>query len=81
MNSTASAAERSTNDQLRDIVAAAGLSQPAALARFNEDLFRPYSLSSWQAYFCAPGTVRYRRVPEDVLERAKTVLKPRRKKA
>lgn len=80
MNSTPSTAERTTNDQLRDLIAEAGLSQAEALARFNAGLFRPYSLSSWQAYFCAPDTVRHRRVPEDVLKRAREVLRlPKRR--
>lgn len=68
------------NVVLRALIEAAGLTQPAALKRFNEGLFRPYSLSTWKAYFCAPDSVRFRRVPEDVLERAQSVLRTGRPK-
>lgn len=70
----------STNAQLRALIEAAGLTQAEALERFNDTLFRPYTLSTWKAYFCAPGTVRHRAVPADVLTRAKQVLAPRKRR-
>ena len=62
------------NDALRALIESSGLTQAEALARFNKGLFQPYSLSGWKAYFCSPDSVRFRRVPEDVLKRARRVL-------
>ncbi len=65
----------SSNERLRELVTAAGLSQPDALAIFNRGIgVRPISLSTWKGYFCAPGTRRFRTFSQDLLAHAERVF-------
>ncbi len=65
----------SSNERLRELVAAVGLSQPDALAVFNRSIgVRPISLSTWKGYFCAPGTQRFRSFSQDLLVHAERVF-------
>lgn len=63
------------NERLRSLVQGAGLSQPAALLLFNRGVkVRPLKESSWKAYFCKPGTARYRSFSDELLEHAEKVF-------
>lgn len=70
----------SNNDNLRQLVHDAGLTQPAALELLNRHLkYRPVSDSAWKSYFCTPGTTRYRRFSDDLLVLANNVFGPLKK--
>ena len=66
---------KSTNEQLRELIAASGLTQREALARFNRGLGpASYSESAWKSFLVDPATTRFRPLKPALLERARQVL-------
>lgn len=65
----------STNEQLRALVAAAGLTQVEALQRFNQGLGpRAYSLVTWKAFFSSADSKKFRPFKPVLLDHAKKAL-------
>jgi hypothetical protein len=63
------------NERLRELVAASGLSQPAALTVFNRGFgIRGIKESTWKGYFCDPQTTRYRAFNDDLMAHAEKVF-------
>lgn len=65
--------------RLRTLITEAGLTRIEALEKFNTahpKLFSPYSMDTWKAYFCTPGTARWRPVSDKIVERAEKVFGP-----
>jgi len=72
----------SNNDCLRELVAGAQLSQPAALTIFNRGFgIRGIKESTWKGYFCDPSTTRYRGLNDDLMTHADKVFRPLQKDA
>jgi hypothetical protein len=66
-----STAGMTTNERLRALVEATGLTQAVALTVFNRGLgARPYSESAWKAFLADPAAVRFRPLSEDMLQHA-----------
>ncbi|MDK2126239.1 hypothetical protein [Parachitinimonas caeni] len=66
------------NARLRELIAAAGLTQQQALALFNQGQVRPYSIDAWKRYLSAPDSKRWRLFPADLLPHAEKTLKTRK---
>lgn len=80
MNTETEPTASPSNERLRALVAGAGLTQPAALAIFNRGIkVRPLSESAWKAYFCSPGSARFRAFGTELLAHAEKVLGPLQK--
>ncbi len=59
------------NERLRELVAAADLTQVVALTIFNRGLGpAAYSESSWKAFFSNPETTRWRPFSDELLAHA-----------
>lgn len=70
------------NEQLRELVAAAGLTQKQAHALFNAGLDSfGYSFDYWKGFFCDPSTQRYKPLKDDQLARAEKIFGKLAKKA
>ena len=70
------------NERLRALVAGAGLTQYAALTRFNRGFgIRGIKETTWKAYFCRPETTRFRNFGDDLLGHAEKVFLPLQKKS
>lgn len=77
MNTETDSISSPNNERLRALVAGARLTQPAALAVFNSGIkVRPLSESAWKAYFCAPGSARFRAFGSELLAHAEKVFGP-----
>jgi len=67
--------KKTTNEQLRALIEASGLTQAAALARFNRGLGpAAYSESAWKSFLVDPSTTRFRPLKPALLEHAKLAL-------
>lgn len=67
--------QKTNNERLRELVQAAGLTQPVALTIFNRGLGpAAYSESSWKAFFSSPETTRFRNFSDELLEHAEKVF-------
>jgi len=67
--------KKTTNQQLRELIEASGLTQAAALARFNRGLGpAAYSESAWKSFLVDPSTTRFRPLKPALLEHAKLAL-------
>lgn len=65
----------SSNEQLRALVAEAGLTQAEALKKFNQGLGpRAYSMVTWKAFFASPESNKFRPFKPSLLDRAKKRL-------
>ncbi|OLP04542.1 hypothetical protein BLL52_4232 [Rhodoferax antarcticus ANT.BR] len=74
------AVQTQNNKRLRELVAGAGLNQPAALEIFNAGLgIRGLKESTWKGYFCDPETTRFREFKDAFLTRAEEVFGPLQK--
>jgi hypothetical protein len=62
------------NVRLRELIAAAAISQREARERFNEGLLKGYSESAWKAFLADPLSVRWRRLGDKLLAHAEKVL-------
>lgn len=66
------------NDHLRALIAGTGLTQDAALARFNRGFgIRGIKMTTWKAYLCRPDTTRFRKFSDEMLKHAEKVFAPR----
>ena len=66
---------KTTNEQLRELIDASGLTQAAALARFNRRLGpAAYSESAWKSFLVDPTTTRFRPLKASLLEHARHAL-------
>ncbi|MBV7541927.1 hypothetical protein [Acidovorax sp. sic0104] len=75
MSTESSPQHNPNNERLKALVAGAGLTQAAAMTAFNKGIkVRPLSESAWKAYFCQPGTARYRNFRDDLLVHAEAVF-------
>lgn len=71
---------KSPNEQLRELVDAAGLSQAEALVAFNKGLGpAAYSMVTWKAFFASPDAKKHRKLKPALLEHAKASIQPRKK--
>jgi hypothetical protein len=52
------------NTRLRELIEAAGLTQPAALTLFNRGQVRPLTESGWKAWLADPASVRWRELSD-----------------
>jgi hypothetical protein len=69
---------KTTNEQLRELIAASGLTQREALARFNRGLGPAvYSESAWKAFLVDSRTTRFRPMKPALLEHARQALAKR----
>ena len=69
----------STNERLRELVEASGLTQAQALEKFNEDIgLRPIAMSTWKGYFVNPDSTRWRGFAPILLGHAEHVLGKRK---
>jgi hypothetical protein len=59
---------------LRDLIAAAGITQAKALELVNEDQAFPIAESTWKSYLAAGESKRRRACPDKVLARALRVI-------
>jgi hypothetical protein len=66
--------EKDIGQMLRDVIEAAGITQLAALERFNRGQARPLSVSQWKAYLANPDSARRSPCPDSVLKRAKRIF-------
>ena len=67
--------KKTTNEQLRALIEASGLTQTAALARFNRGLGpAAYSESAWKSFLVDPATTRFRPLKPALLEHARLAL-------
>ncbi len=68
--------DATSNDRLRELVQASGLTQVAALALYNKGLnaLAKCSDHSWKSYFSEVTSKRWRHVKPEVLERAEKVF-------
>jgi hypothetical protein len=72
--------KKTTNEQLRALIEASGLTQTAALARFNRGLGpAAYSESAWKSFLVDPATTRFRPLKPALLEHAMQALAKKRK--
>lgn len=63
--------KHTTNEKLRALVEASGLTQAVALTIFNRGLGpAAYSESAWKAFFVRPDSARFRPLKEDLLAHA-----------
>jgi hypothetical protein len=63
--------EVSNNQRLRDLIAAAGVTQPVALTIFNRGLGpAAYSMDTFKAFLTQPGKAKFRPLKDDLLEHA-----------
>jgi hypothetical protein len=66
---------KTANQQLRELIAASGLTQREALARFNRGLGpAAYSESAWKSFLVDPATSRFRPLKPALLEHARLAL-------
>src|SRR5437879_2381535 len=64
-----------TNERLRALVEASGLTQAEALALFNKPLGPAgYSLDYWKGFFCDPASKRFKPLRPDLLAHAEKVF-------
>ena len=73
--------EIDSNKALRELWEFTGLSQPEALVLINSKQARPLALSTFKAYMAAPGVLRRRACPKEILDHAKKVLSKVKKDA
>lgn len=66
--------EKDNGQQLREVIEAAGVTQPEALDRFNRGQALSLSLSQWKAYLAKPDSARRSPCPDAVLKRAKRIF-------
>jgi|GEM_PF-6198427 len=62
--------------QLRKLIDDANITQAHALELFNKRQARPLSLGHWKAFLAAPDSTRRSHCPDEVLARARKVIKP-----
>lgn len=74
---------KTTNEQLRELVEQAGVTQAVALTIFNRGLGpAAYSESAWKSFFVNPDSTRFRALKPELLEHAKKAFaKVAKKKA
>lgn len=73
-------AKKSTNEQLRELVDATGLTQVEALAVFNKGMGpAAYSFVTWKAFFASPDAKKFRALKPELLEHAQKKLGPLKK--
>ena len=66
---------KTTNEQLRELISASGLTQREALVKFNRALGPAgYSESAWKSFLVDPATTRFRPLKTALLEHARHVL-------
>lgn len=69
---------KKTNDQnnirLRELIEQADLTQLDALALFNRDMIKPYSISGWKTFLADREAMRWRRFDDALLKHAEKVL-------
>jgi hypothetical protein len=66
---------KTTNEQLRELIKASGMTQAKALARFNRGLGpAAYSESAWKSFLVDPATTRFRPLKPALLEHATQAL-------
>jgi hypothetical protein len=67
--------QQTTNERLRALVEASGLTQAEALAMFNKPLGPAgYSLDYWKGFFCDPASKRFKPLRPDLLAHAEKVF-------
>ena len=67
---------RTNNERLRDLVALLGITQAAALKRFNVGFgIKPMSMNAWKSYFVDPSSDRHRHFGDVLLAHAEKKLK------
>lgn len=72
--------DKSTNERLRELVTASGLSQAAALAVFNVGLGpAAYSINTFKAFLARPDSPKFRSLKEDLLTHAEKNFKLQQK--
>ena len=64
-----------TNEALRELVKASGLTQTEILARFNRGQARPMALRTFKTYLADPESKTRVTCPEAVLNRIRKVIK------
>lgn len=69
----------SSNVKLRELIEAAGLTQDAALEKFNRGLVKPVSLSGFKAWLADPASQRWRRMDEVYVAHAEKAFKAKKK--
>ena len=69
----------SSNAKLRELIQAAGLTQDAALEKFNRGLVKPVSLSGFKAWLADPESQRWRRMDEAYVAHAEKAFRPKKK--
>lgn len=71
---------KSPNEQLRELVDAAGMTQAEALEAFNEGLGpAAYSMVTWKAFFASPEAKKFRKLKPALLDHAKAKIRPIKK--
>jgi phage I-like protein len=71
---------KSPNEQLRELVEAAGMTQAEALEAFNQGLGpAAYSMVTWKAFFASPDSKKHRKLKPALLEHAKAKIQPTKK--
>ena len=63
--------------KLRALIKRAGVTQIEALRIFNETkpaIFKPYKMSTWEAFLANPESLRWRHFSDLLLERAEKVF-------
>ena len=68
-----------TNQRLRDLWQASGLTQEDALKKINHRQARPWAMSTFKAFMAAPESSRRRTCTAEFMERAEKVLTPTEK--
>lgn len=67
--------QQTTNERLRGLVEASGLTQAEALALFNKPLGPAgYSFDYWKGFFCDPASKRFKPLRPDLLAHAEKVF-------
>ncbi|MDT8992734.1 hypothetical protein RQP54_17815 [Curvibacter sp. APW13] len=75
-----SSTTKSTNEQLRELVEEAGLTQAQALAAFNDGLGpASYSMVTWKAFFASPDSKKHRKLKPALLAHAQAKIRPLKK--
>ena len=66
---------QSTNEQLRQLVERAGLTQAVALTIFNRGLGpAAYTFDTWRGFFVKPESSRFRPLKPELLEHAQKTI-------
>ncbi len=67
---------KTNNERFRELIAASGLSQPAALDVFNRGLgVAAYSINTLKAYLVRPDSTKFRALSDDLLAHAEKNFK------